>query len=85
MSLLKRFWFKFEKLRQPTALNFGCGITAYGYNDAMRLLREQVFRAEPMPEILEVSQDIDVSTLDSGHVLPNIGSVVNRGVWFPRL
>jgi hypothetical protein len=51
----------------------------------MRLLREQVFRGEPMPEILEVSQDIDVSTLDSGHVLPNIGSVVNRGVWFPRL
>jgi hypothetical protein len=29
--------------------------------------------------------DIDLRTLDPEHVLPNIGPVVVRGVWYPRL
>jgi hypothetical protein len=29
--------------------------------------------------------DIDIRTLDEKHVIPNIGPVVFRGVWFPRL
>jgi hypothetical protein len=29
--------------------------------------------------------DVDVASLDAKHVLPNIGPVVVRGVWFPAL
>ena len=28
-------------------------------------------------------EDIDVRALDPNHVLPNIGNVTSRGIWFP--
>jgi hypothetical protein len=31
-----------------------------------------------------VVEDVDVSQLDAGHVLPNMGDPTLRGVWFPR-
>jgi hypothetical protein len=30
-------------------------------------------------------EDVNVSELDAGRVLPNIGDPTVRGVWFPRL
>jgi hypothetical protein len=32
-----------------------------------------------------VVPDVDIRTLDQAHVIPNMGPVVFRGVWFPRL
>jgi hypothetical protein len=49
----------------------------------LRLLRERVFRGLEVPEIVECRQDVDVSELDRSHVLPNMGDVTVRGVWFP--
>ncbi|MCW2926654.1 MAG: hypothetical protein JWM86_622, partial [Thermoleophilia bacterium] len=31
----------------------------------------------------EVTEDVDVRDLDQGHVIPNMGVVVWRGVWYP--
>ena len=81
--LLRRYWFKFEPLGKPTPLNLGCGITAYSLDDAVLLLRERVFRDQPLPRIAQTIVDVDVSTLDPGHVIPNMGLVTTRGVWFP--
>jgi hypothetical protein len=36
-----------------------------------------------MPKIIEIQEDVDVSKLDPKHVVPNIGSVTIRGIWFP--
>jgi hypothetical protein len=36
-------------------------------------------------EVLEVVEDVDVRDLDQGHVVPNIGPVNFRGVWYPNL
>jgi len=36
-------------------------------------------------EPLKVVEDVDVRTLDQGHVVPNMGAVNFPGVWFPRL
>jgi len=36
-----------------------------------------------MPEIKKVIENVDVSTLDAGHVLPNMSPPNIRGVWFP--
>jgi hypothetical protein len=83
MKSLRRYWFKFGPLKTPSALNIGCGITAYDYDDAINVLREQVFASQPLPSIASFVEDVDVSTLDQKHVLPNLGQVVKRGVWFP--
>jgi hypothetical protein len=91
MQGLTRFWFEFDKssddLRNyvvSSGLGWGCGVTARDYNDALVLLNEQLLHGAPVPPILRVISDIDVSTLDAGHILPNMGVPTLRGVWFPR-
>lgn len=82
MSTLKRYWFVFERSSKPTILNAGCGVTAYSYDDAICILRERLFDGVS-PTILESQENIDISTLDQKHVIPNMGSILARGIWFP--
>ncbi len=32
-----------------------------------------------------VVDNVDIRSLDQNHVIPNMGVVVNHGVWFPKL
>jgi hypothetical protein len=81
---LRRYWFKFGNLAKFHPLSLGCGVTAFDYDDALRVLRENVFRCESLPPIEMFVEDIDISTLDPGHVWPNIEVPIYRGVWFPK-
>jgi hypothetical protein len=80
-----RFWFKFEPSSR-CALNLGCGVTACDYDDAVALLllQETVFKDGTLPRILEVTANVDISTLDQRHVVPNMEVPTARGVWFPK-
>ena len=73
-TILRRFWFR-------RTVGFGYGVTAYSGDDAERLLTEAGLERD----WVEVIEDIDVSSLDAGHVLPNVGGVTFRGVWYPAL
>lgn len=84
MKGLRRFWFRFAGLSRPSALTLGCGVTAHDQEDALKVLRERVFAQGSFPAILECLEDVDVSTLDERHVLPNLGDVTARGIWFPQ-
>lgn len=83
--MLRRYWFKFVPSEKLSCLHLGCGVTAYDEQDARRMLVEQVFPLFETHEVAEVIADIDVSSLEENHVLPNIGIPCNRGVWFPAL
>ena len=83
--MLHRYWFRFEESSEPSILNTGCGVTALNEEDARRLVREGVFPIFGARAIIDVVSDVDVSTLDQGHVIPNMISPLPRGVWFPRL
>ena len=61
----------------------GCGVTAYNFEDALTLMKENVFGDDDLPPIRNVVEDIDISTLDEKQVRSNIGIPVFRGVWFP--
>jgi hypothetical protein len=61
------------------------GVTAYDVDDANRLLDENLFKAETRPALAGLIEDIDVSTLDPNHILPNIGFTTIRGIWYPNL
>lgn len=80
---LHRYWFRFETT--SLVLQRGCGVTAYSREDALQVLCEQVFQGQALPVIREIIEDIDVSTLDDEHILPNIGVTIWRGVWYPRI
>lgn len=86
-SHLHRYWFRFltEDPGLPPSARLGYGVTAVDPGDAEELLREVIFRGEPLPTHAEVTEDIDVRDLDAGHVLPNMGDPSVRGVWFPRI
>lgn len=83
--MLRRYWFRLSSNGEPSVLNLGCGITAYDMDDARGFLFREVFSVYGARDVLEVITDIDVSTLDQGHVIPNMAAPSNRGVWFPRL
>lgn len=83
--MLHRYWFQFQKSDVPSILNTGCGVTAFNEDDAMKLIQEKVFPYYGPREVKEIVVDVDISTLDEGHVIPNMFSPFVRGVWFPRL
>jgi len=91
MNLLTRFWIEFdfggsyELYPSYVGLKRGCGVTAYNFDDAKTLLETQLFKDDPFPNIKNVCENIDVSTLDAGHILPNIGMPANRGIWYPSI
>ncbi|WP_156936880.1 hypothetical protein [Bradyrhizobium sp. WSM2254] len=67
----------------------GFGITARDWQDAMYLLAEarKVLRGPPIEEsMIESWTDVQsIDELDQHHVVPNMGMMLHRGVWFPNL
>lgn len=74
---LRRFWFS-------TPRHLGIGVTAYSRSEAESLAREVAGRLGRSFEPESVLEDVDVRDLDQNHVVPNMGPVNFRGVWFPR-
>jgi hypothetical protein len=89
--MLKRYWFVFYPEDRYGPRN--AGVTAVSREDAKELVLKNFDRikySEPLKRLeekkdLEVIEDINVQLLDKDHVLPNIGPVIFRGIWFPRL
>ena len=83
---MRRFWIEFESPlgdhNHPTISRAGCGVTASDLEDALSLLKQHIF-PNGVPKIGRLLEDIDVSTLNKGHVLPNMGNVLVRGIWYP--
>jgi hypothetical protein len=67
----------------------GFGITARDWDDAMSLLAEAaraVFAQPANEEMIESWREVrSVDDLDQNHVVPNMGSLLRRGVWFPNV
>jgi len=72
---VRRFWIRFDvKFGEQTyGVFLGCGVTAASREEG----------GDPMPRILSVVEDVDLSTLDANHVMPNIGDPDKPGVWYP--
>ncbi|WP_162939474.1 hypothetical protein [Neorhizobium sp. NCHU2750] len=63
---------------KPSGLGFG--ITAWSKEDAETLLRLV------LPDdcaIISINPVKDAASLDQGHVIPNMGNMFRRGIWYP--
>jgi hypothetical protein len=84
---LTRYWIEFERtaeLQFPVGVSLGVGVTGRGRDDALGIVRERVFEGDELPAIAGLAEDVDISTLDERHVLPNMEPPNERGIWFPR-
>jgi hypothetical protein len=77
-----RYWITFPRSERPTPLNLGCGVTAESEQAAIEMVRARIFQGQTF-EIERVVEDVSVADLDQGHVVPNMGNPVLRGIWFP--
>lgn len=82
---MKRYWFEFNSHLHELSpgLTRGCGVTAFDYVDAISIVQQKVFKGKELPEIKTKIENIDIRTLDNGHIRPNMGDLTLRGVWFP--
>ncbi len=83
---MKRFWIKFEQVQGKSlqmGLQLGCGVTANSQDEALSIIQKNIFEHDQIPKISEISENIDISTLDPKHVQPNMGSIFKKGIWFP--
>ena len=54
------------------------------------IIREQftyciLDRVRRMPAIKNVIENIQFKDLDQNHVVPNMGPITERGIWYPNL
>lgn len=86
-SVMTRYWITFVNPKNDKATNWvgsGVGVTAPSLEAALKIIERQMFADEQMPKVLNCIEDVDVSTLDAHHVLPNMGLSVSHGIWFPQ-
>ena len=81
-TLLHRYWITFKNPPPLSAFEIGCGVTAFDYPDALEILRRVVFVDQPF-QVESVQENVDIQTLDQNHVVPNMGVVIFRGIWYP--
>src|SRR5438309_354354 len=73
---LRRYWFRFALNLDdphPPGVLLGCGVTALDLNSAWRLVAAQVFKGYALAPVAVTVEDVDISTLDAGHIRPNMG------------
>lgn len=78
---LETFWIEYS---QDEKFVLGIGVTAFSQEDAFLLIKECGIdhwfdRAREM----KVTSDVRIEDLDQKNVVPNIGPLQLRGVWYP--
>ena len=80
-KLLTPYWIELDSY---SGLASFVGVTAYSMDDVTLLLKDQLFRKEEMPRIKNLIENIHFKDLDQNHVVPNMGPITERGVWYPN-
>jgi hypothetical protein len=86
--MLKRFWFVTSPDDRFGVRNFG--VTAVDKDEATDMLLTYLtkFESETIKCITkntEIIEDIDIQLLDINHIIPNMGVVTFKGIWWPNL
>lgn len=61
----------------------GYGVTAFTLSDALSIIRRFGCQLPDDLSTLRIIEGIRVADLDDFHVVPNMGPIVVRGMWYP--
>ncbi len=64
---------------------FGLGVTAWSVEDAIQLLRSHRFDIPDDLNEIQIQENVTFADLDRNNVIPNMGPMIMRGVWYPCL
>ena len=78
-SPLTPFWIVPPSKQGP----FGFGVTAFSFADALRIIEEAGYDLPDDRSTLRINAGIRTADLDQYHVVPNMGPIVVRGLWYP--
>lgn len=76
---LAAFWIVPPEPQGP----LGYGVTAFSLADALAILCGFGY---PLPDdlsALRITEGVRVADLDQSHIVPNMGPIVVRGLWYP--
>jgi len=78
---LTAFWIKSPLPEAP----LGFGVTAWSLDDAFGVIAALDYGRYLPADLscVEVHEDIQVAELDQSHVIPNMGPIAVRGMWYP--
>jgi len=77
---MKAYWINVVPRHSPSPLNLGVGITAKSEDDARVIFSAAFGDQAEVAGIRPIRSALD---LDQHHVLPNMGNMLARGIWFP--
>ena len=78
---LECYWISFPR---DSNLVLGVGVTAFSEDDAFRLIEEQgIHEWYQGASEIKVERGVRIQDLDQNHVVPNMGPMQLRGVWYP--
>ena len=77
--LFKTYW-----IEAPATHTLGLGVTGFSRDDAFQLLSASGYDLRSDDPSVRITEGIQVADLDQSHIVPNMGPIVFRGVWFPR-
>ena len=79
---LKAYW-----VTVPGRVGLGYGVTGFDLSDALAILRKEGIGLPEGPDTFHVTEHVTehvaFADLDAGHVVPNMGPMTLRGMWFP--
>jgi hypothetical protein len=78
--MMRPYWVRSGSESSQAFLKFGIGITARSEADALAMFAT-AFGSDSDIRSIEIVENIDA--LDQGHVVPNMGNWLRRGIWFP--
>ncbi len=87
--MLKQFWFIIYPQDKFGPRNIG--VSANTLIEAKSIVLETLTKinypniTQSQIENVEIIENVDIQSLDQNHVIPNMGVVVFKGVWFPNL
>ncbi len=79
---LVAFWISFPEDPQ---LPLGIGVTATSEHDAFNLIKQQNFEWLDLDVKTQVTSNVTIDDLDQSNIVPNIGPMQFRGVWYPAM
>ena len=79
-ALLTKYWLSFN---EATPYPLGVGVTAYSLEDAEAIIAKRLFMNGYVPAFNQKAIE-SLDDLEQNHVLPNIGLITFRGIWFPK-